>query len=558
MKKATSAKELNVVIVGSQGSHKDLVGNIILGRNAFDAVDATFDCEKGEGEVCERRVTLVQTPGWLRGYQLCDTAELFKTETILSVTLCPPGLHGFLLVINAELPFTDVYKKATKEHLEYCFGEKVWDHTVVVFSHRGDIVHETIEDYISKEGAPLQPLLEACGNRYHVLCDDGTDKSTNVRQLFEKLDTMVAENSCYEVESRLIQTVEERRKEVDKKAEELRLQTQEQRQRLRRLLSEPKPSLRILMVGWVFSGKSAAGNRILRSEVFHTGERTMKALKQSGEVAGREVMVVDTPGWWKFFPASFIPEVVKSEILEGVSLCSPSPNVILLVVPPDTSFTDEQKRVTEDNMKLLGQRVWRHVIVLFTSGDTLGNKSIEQHIESEGKPLRGLIEKCGKRYHVLDNTSEAGDQVTELLEKMEEMVAGNYSLHLSETDDPQQEEKSDEPTKNKDENTAKEITEQLNIKWDRKNWEEHCTLKGDDSMDLPMNFSEDKQRLKDFKAEEEDKRQSEDDAGSVSLNMKELLEREWIRREASIEHYYKFFAERFCDSSEIDCTDKLM
>ncbi len=246
-------------------------------------------------------------------------------------------------------------------------------------------------------------------------------------------------------------------------------------------------NLRILMVGWVFSGKSASGDNILSADVFQSGDRTMKALKQSGEVAGREVVIVDTPGWWKFFPATFTPSFLKSEILKGVSLCSPSPNVILLAVPLDTTFTDEQKRVTEDNMRLLGQRVWRHVIVLFTFGDALGDKTIEQHIESEGKPLRWLIEKCGNRYHVLNNTIAADDQVTELLEKMEEMVAGNSCFYLSaypETDDLQPEEdRSDKISENKDENAPKEIAEQLIIEWDRKNWEKRHGLEG--SMGLP-------------------------------------------------------------------------
>lgn len=241
------------------------------------------------------------------------------------------------------------------------------------------------------------------------------------------------------------------------------------------------------MVGWVFSGKSASGNTIFKADVFQAGDKTKKASKQSGKVAGREVVIVDTPGWWKFFPATFTPKPLKAEILNGVSLCSPSPNVILLVLPLDTSFTDDQRRVTEDNMRLLGQRVWRHVIVLFTYKDSLGDKTIEQHIESEGKPLRWLIEKCGNRYHVLNNMSTDDDQVRVLLEKMEEMVAGNSYFYLSAYPDgdytKHQEDRSDSSvTEIKDENTTKKITEQLTVEWDRKNWEKHHC---EGSMDLP-------------------------------------------------------------------------
>ncbi|KAG8008679.1 GTPase IMAP family member 8, partial [Nibea albiflora] len=429
--------ELNVMLVGSNTSNKYLVGNIILGKDLFDVGDVTPGCQRRQGEVCGRKVTLAKAPGWPPGYELCNTPELFKTEAILSVT---PGLHGFILVVDAELPFKKVNKKATKEHLQYFFGDRVWEHTIVVFTHSSHLSY-TIEDYIKREGAPLQWLLKTCGNRYHVLCDDGTDNNKKVEEMFEKIDAMVAENSCYEIDIVQMQNAESKRKEVDKKAEELRMQTRQQRQNLRRLVTGnlglfyytnvwPTLDLIILMVGWVFSGKSAAGSKILSTKEFQSGERTVKALKQSGDVAGRQVVIVDTPGWWKFFPAKFNPSLLKSEILKGVSLCSPSPNVILLAVTLDTSFTEEQRRVTEDNMKLLGPRVWRHVIVLFTFGDSLGDKTIEQHIESEGRPLRWLIEKCGNRYHVINNMSAADDQVTELLEKMEEMVAGNSYLYL--------------------------------------------------------------------------------------------------------------------------------
>ncbi|XP_042564117.1 GTPase IMAP family member 2-like [Clupea harengus] len=188
--------------------------------------------------------------------------------------------------------------------------------------------------------------------------------------------------------------------------------------------------MRIVLLGSRRNGESSSGNTILGREEFDTSGRTAECVKREGETAGRHITVVEAPGWFCNVSVENTPEGVKQEIVLSVSLCPPGPHAVLLVINPIKSFTETHRREVQEHLELLGERVWSHTIVLFTCGASLGSTTIEQHIEREGKALQWVVEKCGNRYHVVDNNKSDGGQVTELLEKIEEMVAGNRGHHF--------------------------------------------------------------------------------------------------------------------------------
>uniref|UniRef100_A0A8B9HZB3 AIG1-type G domain-containing protein n=1 Tax=Astyanax mexicanus TaxID=7994 RepID=A0A8B9HZB3_ASTMX len=65
-------------------------------------------------------------------------------------------------------------------------------------------------------------------------------------------------------------------------------------------------------------------------------------------------------------------------------------------------------------------------MVLFTRGDDLRKMSIEDYIKDSEHSLQNMINQCGNRYHVFNNTNpEDQTQVTALLEKIDCMVAVN-------------------------------------------------------------------------------------------------------------------------------------
>ncbi|XP_076127488.1 GTPase IMAP family member 9-like [Alosa pseudoharengus] len=187
--------------------------------------------------------------------------------------------------------------------------------------------------------------------------------------------------------------------------------------------------MRIVLLGNKAAGKTSSGNTILDtkefSKEFGTSGITAECVKREGKTAGRHITVVEAPGWWRNYTVEQTPERDKQEIVLSVSLCPPGPHALLLNIRVIDSFTETHRKAVQEHVELLGEKVWSHTTVLFTYGDQLGDTSIQQHIESGGEALQWIVQKCGNRYHVVDNKKSDGGQVTELLEKIQKMVAGN-------------------------------------------------------------------------------------------------------------------------------------
>ncbi|KAK6323327.1 hypothetical protein J4Q44_G00056660 [Coregonus suidteri] len=190
------------------------------------------------------------------------------------------------------------------------------------------------------------------------------------------------------------------------------------------LSAPPLPELRLVLLGRKGTGKSSAANTILGGiGGFEIGRPTEECSKRRADLTGRRVTVVDTPGWEWYYPLNSTPDWVRRETLRSMSLCSPGPHVVLLVIRSCASVTESYRKQIEEHLESLGEGVLDHTMLLFTRGDELGVVPMEHRILTGGAAFQQLLRRCGNRYHVLDNRSRGdGTQVRELLRKMEEMV----------------------------------------------------------------------------------------------------------------------------------------
>nr|XP_001344110.2 GTPase IMAP family member 8-like [Danio rerio]XP_001921493.5 GTPase IMAP family member 8-like [Danio rerio] len=161
---------LRILLLGKSVSENSRVGNLILGRSAFDSEAPPDVVERVGGRLKHRHVTLINSPQLLHTHISDDQI----TQTVREcVSLSDPGPHVVLLLLQHQQCSAEDQERVEK--LQDSFSERLLQHTLVLSTQEP-----------TEPNQILQKIIQKCSNRHFSL--QTSSSADHLLQAFEDIE----------------------------------------------------------------------------------------------------------------------------------------------------------------------------------------------------------------------------------------------------------------------------------------------------------------------------------------------------------------------------------